>query len=132
MGKPMKFSCAAIAIGVLALMCDAALAVTDLANTTWSSPGDTGCGIEISFNPDGTATVSKFQQFTTHRDTAHWAMQGTELHLTYDNWQGGIDGSFWEGGSDAGINVETIHATENYQDDSGDMRSRACIFQPNG
>ncbi|HXQ42911.1 MAG TPA: hypothetical protein VN821_16710 [Candidatus Udaeobacter sp.] len=131
MSKLVKFSCVAIAICVLAWAFDAAFALTDLANTTWSSSADTGCGIDISFNSGGTATVMKTQVMATHRDTAHWTMEGSELHLTYDNWQGGIEGSFWEGGSELGINVEAIHATETYQDDSGATRARACIFEQN-
>jgi len=131
MSKLTKFCCAAIAVCVLAFASDTALALTDLANTTWSSPADSDCGIDISFNRDGTATVSKTQEMTTHRDTAHWSLEGSEFHLTYDNWQGGIEGSLWEGGSQLGINVETIHGTETYQDDSGATRARACIFQQN-
>ena len=132
MGKLIKFFCAAIAVGVLALAFGTAFAFPELANTTWSSPSDTDCGIDISFNPDGTATVSKTAGMALHRDTAHWTREGSALHLTYDNWQGGIDGTLSEGGSDAGIAVESIHATENYQDaDSGAMRARSCIFQQN-
>jgi len=129
MGKLVKFFCVAIATSVLALAFDTAFALTNLANTTWSSSADTDCGIEISFNSGGTATVMKTQLMATHRDTAHWTMAGSELHLTYDNWQGGIEGSLWEGGSELGINVEAIHATETYEDDSGATRARACIFQ---
>ena len=131
MGKLVKFFSAAIAVSVLALAFGTALALTNLANTTWSSSADTDCGIEISFNADGTATVFRTQLMATHRDTAHWTLEGSAFHLTYDNWQGGMEGSLWEGGSQAGINVETIHATESYQDDSGSTRARACIFQKN-
>lgn len=131
MSKLVKFFCVAIAIGVLALAIDTAFAFTNLANTTWSSSSDTDCGIEISFNSGSTATVLKTQLMATHRDTAHWTMEGSELHLTYDNWQGGIEGSLWEGGSELGTNVEAIHATETYQDDSGATRARSCIFEQN-
>jgi hypothetical protein len=131
MGKLVKFFSAAIAVCVLALAFGTAFALTDLANTTWSSSADTDCGIEITFNANGTATIFKTQLMATHRDTAHWSMEGSELHVNYDNWQGGLEGSLWEGGSQAGINVETIHATETYQDDSGSTRARACIFEQN-
>jgi hypothetical protein len=132
MGRMLKIFCLVIAIGVLALAFDTASAFPQLANTTWSSPADTDCGIDVTFNLDGTATVSKTQLMAVHRDTAHWSQEGSALHLTYDNWQGGIDGTFWEGGSEAGIAVETIHATENYQDaDSGGMRARSCTFEQN-
>ncbi len=129
MGKLVKFCCAAIAVSVLALAFDSALAFPDLGNTTWSSPADSDCGIDVTFYVGGTATVLKSQQMAVHRDTAHWVLEGTELHLTYDNWQGGIEGNLSEGGSVAGIAVESIHATETYQDDSGAAHARTCIFQ---
>lgn len=129
MGKATVFSFAAIAIGVLVLTLDAAIAVTKLDNTSWSSPPDAGCGIYVTFNLDGTATVSKTESMATHRDTAHWTQEGSELHLTYDSWGGGLDGSFWEGGVNAGQAMESIHATETYQDDTGFTHTRECIFE---
>ncbi len=131
MDKPMRFISATIAIGVLALTFDAALAATDLANTSWSSPADSGCGIDIHFNPGGTATIFKTELLATHRDTAHWTQEGSEMHLTYDTWGGGLDGGFWQGGVEAGEAVTSIHATETYQDDTGATHARACIFEQN-
>jgi len=131
MGKLMKFSCATVALCVLALTFGVALAATDLANTTWSSSADSGCGIDIRFKADGTATVFKTELMALHRDTAHWTQQGSEFHLTYDTWSGGIEGGFWDGGNMLGIAVTSIRATETYQDDTGATHARECTFEEN-
>jgi hypothetical protein len=90
MCKPITILSAVVAICLLTAWSAVVLAEPNLAGTSWSSPSDTGCGIDISFNRDGTAMVSKTHLLLTHRDTAHWTQEGSELHLTYDTWQGGI------------------------------------------
>lgn len=130
MRELVRFLPAVMTIGILAYAPGAACDDTDLAGTEWSSPSDTGCGIDIRFNRDGTAAVFETLLGVTHRDNAHWTVDGTEFHLTYDTWHGGIEGAFWQGGSIAGVVAESIEATETYPDvDSGADRTRACIFE---
>jgi hypothetical protein len=106
-----------------------ALADVDLANTSWSSPEGSGCNVEITFNGNGTATVTEVHHGQSRTDSAHWTTDGSEVHVTYDKWQGGLDGIYVRGGTVVGQSIDAIKVTETYQDeDSGTQRARACSF----
>ena len=117
------------AICAIATVCGDAQADVDLANSTWSSPEGSGCNIDVTFNANGTATVTEVHHGQNRTDSAHWTTDGSEIHVTYDKWQGGLDGIFVQGGTMIGQNIDALKVTETYQDeDTGTSRARACTF----
>jgi hypothetical protein len=81
---------AVMAISATAVISHTALAQSDLGGTAWRSTNK-GCDIDIDFRSDGTATVYAFMG--VDEDTASWTLDGTVLHLKYDTWYGGVEGT---------------------------------------
>jgi hypothetical protein len=93
--------------------------LTDLGGTSWDSKND-ACDIDgIDFRSDGTASV--YELMNGDEDTAHWTLDGNALHLTYDSWYGGIEGSI-----DSGSRLET---TETWRSkETQEVHNDPCIF----
>ena len=65
----------------------------DLGGTSWEADQllDVECYLTVTFHADGTATVDITDIHPAWE--AHWTMDGDKLHLTYDRYYGGIDGT---------------------------------------
>ncbi len=94
--------------------------LADLGGTSWDSKND-ACDIDgIDFRSDGTASV--YELMNGDEDTAHWTLDGNALHLTYDSWYGGIEGSI-----DSDGRLET---TETWRSkETQEIHNDPCIFE---
>jgi len=79
-------------ISAMVVMAGTALAQSpNLVGKTWMAINE--CDLSIDFKSDGTAEVVDTSDFDGNHDSAHWTLDGNALHLKYDHWFGGIDGT---------------------------------------
>lgn len=92
-----------------------------LGGTSWDTT-NSSCSVDgIDFKSDGTADVWDMAD-DQGGDTAHWSLDGDALHLKYDNWYGGIEGTVFGG--------NRIEATETWQSsDPQEVHNDPCIFE---
>ena len=92
-----------------------------LGGTSWDTT-NSSCNVDgIDFKADGTADVTDMSD-DQGGDTAHWSLDGDALHLKYDNWYGGIEGTIYGG--------NRIEATETWQSsDPQEVHNDPCIFE---
>ena len=110
---------ALMAIGA-SLAAGPARAQADLGGTTWDATND-ACGIDgIDFASDGTATI--YDLMNDDEETAHWTMDGNALHLKYDSWYGGIEGTLTDDGR--------LEATDTWRSkDTQEVHNDPCSFK---
>ena len=97
MHKGIRFLGAFVAIGVFIAISGIAAAQTaapqsDLGGTSWTATNEE-CDLQIDFRSDGTAGI--YSMFSDDSDTGHWTLDGAALHLKYDTWYGGIEGTLY-------------------------------------
>ena len=109
------------AAGVLCLTGSAGAQEVALGGTTWDTT-NSSCDVDgIDFKPDGTADVWDMTD-DQGGDSAHWSVDGDALHLKYDNWYGGIEGTIYGG--------NRIEATETWRSSqSQEVHNDPCIFE---
>ena len=112
---------AVIATTVLLFIAGTAAAQsTDLGGTSWIAT-NTACDVDgVDFRSDGTADV--YSLISDDQDTAHWTVDGDALHLKYDSWYGGIEGSIFSG--------NRLEATETWRSkETQEIHNDPCIFE---
>ena len=111
---------AVIAVGASVVVASPAKAQSDLGGTSWDATND-ACDIDgIDFRSDGTASV--YDLMADDEDTAHWTLDGNTLHLKYDGWYGGIEGSIYDD--------NRLEATETWRSkETQEIHNDPCIFK---
>jgi hypothetical protein len=97
MHKAVRFLGILMAVSVLTAISGIAAAQTaapqsDLGGTSWTASNDS-CDLGVDFRSDGTADILAMSNADS--DTAHWTLDGDSLHLKYDTWYGGIEGTLY-------------------------------------
>jgi hypothetical protein len=110
----------AVALGAASLFVARGATAADLGGTEWDSTNST-CGIdEIDFDSDGSAHV--YDYVSDDDDTGTWTTNGDRVHIDYDTWYGGIDGSFTDD--------EHFEGSETWRDDKTHAVKRdECDFE---
>jgi hypothetical protein len=109
---------AVLAISTMVTIHTALAQSVNLGGTMWTATSD-DCLLDINFNSDGTAAVHRFAEGD---DTAHWTLNGNAVHLTFDTWYGGIEGTI--------SNTQQIEATVQWTDKSTQtVHNDPCLFE---
>ena len=110
---------AVVAISASVVVASPAKAQPDLGESSWDATNKSCDEDVIDFRSDDAADV---YQFFGDEDTAHWTLDGNTLHLRFDNWYGGIEGSIYDG--------NRLEATETWRSkDTQEIHNDPCIFE---